>query len=180
MIIEHRAVALLRVFLVVLFGVLVLFQVMSLPGQFAYMAQQDPEHAYLRWPATAVTVFWVLCIQVVIVCTWKLLTLVKNDRIFSEASLVWVNAIVWVIIAAWVVLVSVFLYVGFNADDPGLPLLLFWMVVGVSVLGLLMVVMRALLWQATRVGGDGGAGRGWRAGGGAAGGGRGARGGGGG
>ena len=149
MIIEHRAVALLRVFLVVLFGVLVLFQVMSLPGQFAYMAQQDPEHAYLRWPATAVTVFWVLCIQVVIVCTWKLLTLVKNDRIFSEASLVWVNAIVWAIIAAWVVLVSVFLYVGFNADDPGLPLLLFLMVVGVSVLGLLMVVMRALLRQAT-------------------------------
>jgi len=149
MIIEHRAVALLRVFLVVLFGVLVLFQVMSLPGQFAYMAQQDPEHAYLRWPATAVTVFWVLCIQVVIVCTWKLLTLVKNDRIFSEASLVWVNAIAWAIIAAWVVLVSVFLYVGFNADDPGLPLLMFLMVVGVSVLGLLMVVMRALLRQAT-------------------------------
>ena len=133
----------------VLFGVLVLFQVMSLPGQFAYMAQQDPEHAYLRWPATAVTVFWVLCIQVVIVSTWKLLTLVKNDRIFSEASLVWVNAIVWAIIAAWVVLVSVFLYVGFNADDPGLPLLLFLMVVGVSVLGLLMVVMRTLLRQAT-------------------------------
>ena len=133
----------------VLFGVLVLFQVMSLPGQFAYMAQQDPEHAYLRWPATAVTVFWVLCIQVVIVSTWKLLTLVKNDRIFSEASLVWVNAIVWAIIAAWVVLVCVFLYVGFNADDPGLPLLLFLMVVGVSVLGLLIVVMRALLRQAT-------------------------------
>src|SRR5215216_5611299 len=60
-------------------GILVPFQTMSLPGQFAYLAQQDPEHAYLRWPATAVTVFWVLCIQVVIVCTWRLLTLVKND-----------------------------------------------------------------------------------------------------
>ena len=149
MIIEHRAVALLRVFLVVLFGVLVLFQVMSLPGQFAYMAQEDPEHAYLRWPATAVTVFWVLCIQLVIVSTWKLLTLVQNDRIFSEASLMWVNAIVWAVLAAWVVLVGVFLYVGFNADDPGLPLLLFLMVIGVTVLGLLMVVMRALLRQAT-------------------------------
>jgi Protein of unknown function (DUF2975) len=146
---EHRAVALLRVFLVLLFGILVLFQVMSLPGQFAYMAQEDPEHAYLRWPATAVTVFWVLCIQVVIVATWKLLTLVKNDHIFSEASMVWVNAIVGAIVAAWVVLVGVFLYVGFNADDPGLPLLLFLMVIGVTVLGLLMVVMRALLRQAT-------------------------------
>ena len=149
MVIEHRAVAFLRVFLVVLFGVLVVFQVMSLPGQFAYMAQQDPEHAYLRWPATAVTVFWVLCIQVVIVSTWKLLTLVKNDRIFSDASLVWVNAIVWAIAAAWVALLGVLLYVGFNADDPGLPLLLFLMVTGVTVLGLLLVVMRALLRQAT-------------------------------
>ncbi len=149
MVIEHRAVAFLRVFLVLLFGVLVVFQVMSLPGQFAYMAQQDPEHAYLRWPATAVTVFWVLCIQVVIVSTWKLLTLVKNDRIFSDASLVWVNAIVWAIAAAWVALLGVLLYVGFNADDPGLPLLLFLMVTGVTVLGLLLVVMRALLRQAT-------------------------------
>lgn len=149
MIDEDRAVAALRAFLVLLFGVLVLFQVMSLPGQFAYMAEQDPEHAYLRWPATAVTVFWVLCVQVVIVCTWKLLTLVKNDRIFSEASMVWVNAIVWAIAAAWVVLVGVLLYIGFNATDPGLPLLLFLMTVGVTVVGLLMVVMRALLRQAT-------------------------------
>ncbi|MGC5311238.1 DUF2975 domain-containing protein [Micromonospora zamorensis] len=133
----------------VLFGVLVVFQTLSLPGQFAYMAQESPEDAYLRWPATAVTVFWVLCVQVVIVATWQLLSLVKNDRIFTEASLKWVDAIVWAIAAGWVVLVGVFLYVGFNADDPGVPLLLFLLTVGVSVLGLLMVVMRALLRQAT-------------------------------
>ena len=95
------------------------------------------------------TVFWVLCIQVVIVCTWKLLTLVNNDRIFTDASLVWVNVIVGAIAAAWVVLVGVLLYVGVNADDPGLPLLLFLMLIGVTVLGLLMMVMRALLRQAT-------------------------------
>jgi hypothetical protein len=146
---EHLAVSGLRVFLVVLFGVLIFFQVVSLPGQFAYMAERDPEHAYLRWPATAVSVFWVLCIQVVIVCTWKLLTLVKNDRIFSDAAFGWVNAIVWAISAGWVVLVVAFLFIGVNASDPGLPLLLFVMVVGVTVLGLLMIVMRRLLRQAT-------------------------------
>ena len=145
----HRVVAPLRVFLVVLFGVLVMLQTFSLPGQFRYMAQESPESAYLRWPLTAVSVFWVLCVQVVVVATWQLLTLVKKDRIFSDASLAWVDAIVWAILAAWVVLVGVFLYVGFRADDPGLPLLLFLMVVGVTVLGLLMVVMRALLRQAT-------------------------------
>ncbi len=142
-------VSLLRVSLVVLFGVLVLFQVMSLPGQFRYMAQQNPEMAYLRWPATVVTVFWVLCVEVVIVCTWQLLTLVRADRIFSAPSLVWVNGIVGAIVAAWLVLVGVLLYVGLNADDPGLPLLLFLLTVGVTVLGLLLMVMRALLRQAT-------------------------------
>ncbi|MDG4808597.1 DUF2975 domain-containing protein [Micromonospora sp. WMMD1120] len=149
MVTEHRAVAALRVFLVVLFGVLVVFQTLSLPGQFAHMAAESPQDAHLRWPATAVTVFWVLCVQVVIVATWQLLSLVKNDRIFTPASLKWVDAIVWAIAAAWVVLVAVFLWVGFNADDPGLPLLLFLLTVGVTVLGLLMVVMRALLRQAT-------------------------------
>jgi CHASE1-domain containing sensor protein len=48
-----------------------------------------------------------------------------------------------------VVLVAVLFYVGFNAADPGLPLLLFLMSVGVTVLGLLMLVMRTLLRQAT-------------------------------
>jgi hypothetical protein len=149
MVIEQRAVALLRVFLVVLFGILVMLQTFSLPGQFRYMAQQSPESAYLRWPLTAIAVFWVLCIQVVVVCTWQLLTLVKDDRIFSDASLRWVNGIVGAVGAAWVVLLGVFLYVGFRADDPGMPLLLFLLLVGVAVLGLLLVVMRALLRQAT-------------------------------
>jgi hypothetical protein len=149
MITEHRVVAALRVFLVLLFGILVVFQTLSLPGQFRYMAEESPDQAYLRWPATAITVFWVLCVQVVIVSTWKLLTLVKKDRIFSEASLTWVNVIVWAIAAAWLVLLGVFLYVGFRASDPGLPLLLFLLLVGVTVLGLLMVVMSALLRQAT-------------------------------
>src|SRR3954453_13303729 len=120
---EKHVVVALRVFLLVLFAVLVLFQVMSLPGQFRHMAEVNPDLAYLRWPATAVTVFWVLCVEVVIVCTWHLLTLVRTDRIFTAPSLVWVNGIVWAIVAAWAVLLGVLLYVGLNADDPGLPLL---------------------------------------------------------
>lgn len=146
---ERWAVVPLRIFLAVLFGVLVLLQVMSLPGQFAHMAQESPDIAHLRWPLTAITVFWVVCAQVVVVCTWKLLTLVSRDRIFTPPSLKWVDAIVWAIAAAWAVLLGVFLAVGFNADDPGLPLLMFLVLTSVTVLGLLMVVMRALLRQAT-------------------------------
>nr|WP_294692522.1 DUF2975 domain-containing protein [uncultured Friedmanniella sp.] len=150
MITEQRAVFGLRVFLVVMFGVLLLLQVMSLPGQFRHMAEESPESAYLRWPLTLVSLFWVLCVQVVIVSTWKLLTLVKNDEIFSAASVIWVNAIVWAIAAAWVVFLGLFLYFGFFvADDPGVLILMFLLLVGVAVIGLLMVVMRALLLRAT-------------------------------
>lgn len=138
----------LRVFLVVLFAVLLLMQVMSLPGQFTHMAETTPEVAHLRWPLTAVSVYWVLCIQVVVVATWRLLTLVQADRIFTDASLVWVDVILGAIVAAWAVLVAVLALVGFTADDPGLPLLLFVVVI-ITVAALLMVVMRALLRQAT-------------------------------
>jgi hypothetical protein len=145
----HRVVDVLRVFLVLLFGVLVVFQTLSFPGQFAYMAKESPEDAHLRWPFTAIAVVVILCIQVVIVATWKLLTLVKHDRIFTQASLRWVDAIVWAIVAAWLVLVGVDVFVAFQADDPGAPMLLLFLTTGLTVLGLLMVVMRELLRQAT-------------------------------
>ncbi|WP_222195017.1 DUF2975 domain-containing protein [Modestobacter italicus] len=149
MAIEQRAVAPLRVFLVVLFVLLVVLQTVSLPGEFAQQAQESPQDAHLRWPLTAVAVFLVLCVQVVVVATWKLLTLVEDDRIFSDASSAWVDAIVRAVAAAWVVLTGVTLWSGFRADDPAVPILLVLTWSGVTVLGLLMVVLRALLRQAT-------------------------------
>jgi hypothetical protein len=151
MITERRAVLLLKVFLVALFGILVVFQTLSFPGQFAHMARENPHDASLRWPLTALFAFWLCCIEVVIVSTWKLLTRVRNDRIFTEASLVWVDVILWSIGAAWTVLLAVFSYVVLHADDPGLPMVLLLLLVGVAVFGLLMIVMRALLRQATRL-----------------------------
>jgi hypothetical protein len=151
---EERVVAPLRVGLVVLFGILVVFQTLSFPGQFAHMAQESPEMAGWRWPLTALAVFWLLCVQVVIVATWVLLSRVRADRIFTAASLVWVDVILAAIAAAWLVLVGLLLAVGLGADDPGLPMLLFALTVGVAVVGLLMVVMRALLRKATTLRSD--------------------------
>ena len=145
----YLAVLPLRVLLVLLFLFLVLFQVLSLPGQFAHMAEESPDLAYLRWPMTAISVIELLCVQIVIVCTWKLLGMVQEDRIFSDRSLVWVDAIVWTMAAAWTLLLGVLIFLGFRADDPGLPLLVTLLLLFGAVLGLLMVVMRALLRQAT-------------------------------
>ena len=63
------AVVPLRAFMVALFALLVLLQVMSLPGQFAHMAKESPEDAHLRWPLLTVAVLVLLCVQGGIVCT---------------------------------------------------------------------------------------------------------------
>lgn len=146
----HRwAVTLLRVSLVTLFVVLLLLQTFSFPGQFAYMAQENPQSAHLRWPLTIVFACWILCAQIVLVAIWKLLALIAANRIFTGVSMTWVDVIVRAIVAAWIILAGALLYVGLHANDPGLPLLLFTWFIGVTVLGLLMIVMRALLRQAT-------------------------------
>lgn len=142
------AVIALRIVLVVAFLLLVLFQVMSIPGQFAHMAAENPERAYLQWPLTIFFILEVACVQVVIASTWKLLTMVKQDRIFSSGALVWVDAIVWAIAAGWTMLAVFSAVVVLNADDPGVPLLLILMLVAGAALGLVVVVLRALLRQA--------------------------------
>ncbi|MHC1559417.1 DUF2975 domain-containing protein [Actinomycetospora sp. C-140] len=146
----ERVVLPLRVCLVVLFAVLLVFQTLSFPGQFAAMAQESPQFAPLRWPMTALAAFWLLCAEVVIVATWALLSRVRADRIFTPSSLVWVDVIVGAIAAAWVVLVGVAVWVASVADEGGpVTLLLSAPVLVVAVVGLLMIVMRALLRAAT-------------------------------
>jgi hypothetical protein len=146
---QHRVVLALRVFLVLLFAILVMLQTLSLPGQFAHLAEEHPEDADLRWPLTALAVFFVLCVQVVLVATWKLLGLVQKDRIFSDAAFTWVDTIVGAIAAAWIVLLGVVVWAGSQADDPGPMVVLALLLTSGAVLGLLMLVMRALLRQAT-------------------------------
>ncbi|MFF1253027.1 DUF2975 domain-containing protein [Pseudarthrobacter sp. NPDC058329] len=146
--INRLAVIALRIVLVVAFLLLLLFQVMSIPGQFAHMAQEDPDRANLQWPLTILFVLEVACVQVVIVSTWKLLSMVKQDKIFTRAALVWVDAIVWSIAAAWTMFAVFSAVVVLNADDPGVPILLILMLVAGAALGLVVVVLRALLRQA--------------------------------
>ncbi|VTR76151.1 DUF2975 domain-containing protein [Cellulomonas hominis] len=148
------AVALLRVLLVLLFLACVIGQTLSWPGQFASLADADPPVSHLRWPLTAVAVLILVCVEIVIVCTWKLLTMVKADRIFSPDAFAWVDGIVWAIVGAWLIFlagaltVGITIYVTPELRDPGIPVMLGGILLGSGVLVLLMIVMRALLRQA--------------------------------
>jgi hypothetical protein len=139
----------LRVLLVVFFVGLVFGQVVSLPGQFAHLASEEPDLAYLRWPLTVWSILEVLAVQVVVVCTWRLLSLVRADRIFSEEAFRWVDGIVAALAAGWALFVGFAAYVIARSDEPGTPILLIGMTLAAGVALLVMVVMRALLHQAT-------------------------------
>lgn len=150
MTLTNRAVVVLRVLLILLFGALLVGQLLSIPGQLAYLAEQSTTFAAFRWPLLMVVELGMLCGQVVIVCTWQLLSLVMADEIFSERAFGWVNAILLAMTVAWVLLLLA--AVGLSLllfDDPGTPMLLFGMVLAGGTVVLLMYVMRALLRQAT-------------------------------
>jgi len=146
--IVRRAVWPLRIMLVLTFAILVVFQVMSFPGQWAHMAREDPDLAWLRWPLTAYTTVLILCGEVVLACTWRLLTMVQEDRIFTEQALPWTDRIIAAIAVGWALVAGLFLVVGFTADDPAGPLILLAALLGGGTFGLLMLIMRSLLTQA--------------------------------
>jgi hypothetical protein len=150
----HLALIPLRIVLSLAFAGVLVLQTLSFPGKWAYEASQHPEQAWLRWPLTVFTGFELLCVEVVIVCTWQLLTMVQKDRIFSEAAFRWVDAIIVAMAAGWLGLAGALAVILPQADDPGAPFLLLNLLLAGAAVVLLVVVMRALLRQATNLRSD--------------------------
>ena len=150
----HRVVLPLRILLAIVFAALVAAQIWAVPAVLPDLSEPSLEQSFMRWTMLVVSVLGLVCVQVVIVCTWKLLTMVTTDRIFSAGSLPWVDAIVWAVAVGWAMLLGAFVCAYYFiidevSDDPVLPALLLLSLLVGAVLGFLMVVMRALLRQAT-------------------------------
>jgi hypothetical protein len=134
---------------------LLVAQVMSFPGEFLFTTEEGPGMDPWRWPLLLFAELEALCLQVVIVCIWRLLTLVQRDRIFTPASLRWVDVIMWTFVAAWLLLAamagSLIAYIYFTPElrDPGTPAMLTGITLIFAVMVLLIVVLRDLLRQAT-------------------------------
>lgn len=144
-------VLLLRIALVVAALWLLVLLAFALPGE---LSDGTPEAA-VRVPVQIVLSLVLLSVLAVIVCIWRLLTLITRDRLFSDASRRWVDAIVWSLAIGWGLLAgfalvaTAIIYFTPEIRDPGVPMLLFGVVVLSSLPLLLMVVMRGLLRQAT-------------------------------
>jgi hypothetical protein len=155
----RRVVLPLRILLGIVFAALVAAQVWGAPALLPDLAEPTLERSFMRWTMLAVSVLALAAVQVVVVCTWSLLTLVTQDRIFSSAALPWVDGIVRAVVVGWAMLLGAFVCAYYFiidevSDDPALPALLLLLLLVGAVLGLLMVVMRALLRQATNLRAD--------------------------
>lgn len=155
----RRIVLPLRVLLVIVFAGLLATQLRAVPAVLPDLADPSLEQSVMRWTMGAAAVLGLVCVQVVLLCTWVLLTKVTQDRIFSTDALRWVDGIVRASVVGWTMLLvafvcSYYFIIDEVSDDPVLPALLLVSLLVGAVAGLLVVVLRALLRQATNLRAD--------------------------
>lgn len=140
----------LRCGLVVLLLGMLVVQALVLPAMAADSAAQAPEIAYLRWPYLVASITVVACVQLAVLCVWRLLGFVQEGSIFSDRAFTWVDRIIGATVVATVLVLAMTAYLtAINMIPPGLLILLGGAVVGGTSLALLLLVMRALLVRAT-------------------------------
>jgi hypothetical protein len=110
----------------------------------------DPDDGSLPLtPLRVITILGIGAVQVIGVCVWRLVTMVRRGTVFSHAAFRYVDVIIGAIVAAALVWFAV---TALNApgqrDDPGVTVIMAG--VGLAILGvaLIVLVLRTLLAQA--------------------------------
>lgn len=120
---------------------LTILQLFSIPGQFRYMAQEDPESAYLRWPLTILGMSGILAFQVILVSLWYLIDEIRTPNPFSRRSIELIKRMRYALTYFLLILGLGLAFVLSQADDPGFPFLLIIITGSVT---LLLLVMREI------------------------------------
>ncbi|NKY10537.1 DUF2975 domain-containing protein [Cellulomonas hominis] len=139
----------LRVVIVLLFAGLLFFQAVLLPLLGVDIAEGGDDVVHLRWPVVVIGILGVATVEVVLVCIWRLLTMVRADTVFSRSAFRYVDVIIGAIAVAagLLLLLGVVLAPG-EAVPPGMVLALGIVAMGVGGIALLVLVLRALLARA--------------------------------
>lgn len=147
----HRVVVdTLRAMLGAALVVIAALQVVGLPWLSGVMARELTDEAFMRWPILTLAILGLVCVQVGIVCTLRLLGFTRSDDVFSSRALRWVDGIIGAFLAGSLVCVATLVYQSATVAGPPLWTL---MLIGGALAGfglaLLMTVMRTLLVRAT-------------------------------
>src|SRR5829696_2904244 len=129
----------LRAVIVALLAGSVFVQTVMVALLVADLKEIDPQYAYLRTWIPVIMVLGILTAQVVLVCVWRLVTMVRRGTVFSPAAFRYVHIVIGAIIAA-ALLIFAFgtLLAPGEAVAPGIVLLIGG--AGVAVLGVALVV----------------------------------------
>ncbi|MDR7302241.1 DUF2975 domain-containing protein [Haloactinomyces albus] len=145
----------LRVVLVVLLAGSMFVQTVMVPLLAIDLEELDANLAYLRIPFLVITLLGVVTVQVVLVCVWRLVTMVRRGTVFSHAAFRYVHVVIGAIVAAAllvfalaVLLASANHVVLGDVVAPGVVLLMCGAVVAVLGVALIVLVLRMLLAQA--------------------------------
>ncbi|PZT69201.1 DUF2975 domain-containing protein [Streptomyces sp. SW4] len=139
----------LRAVLVVLLAGSVFVQAVMVPLLASDMEGLDEDVAHLRTPVLLLIVLGVVTAQVVLVCVWRLLTMVRRGTVFSPAAFRYVDAVTGAFVAAALLVFTfaVVLAPG-EAVAPGVVGLVCGVSLAVLGVALIVLVLRALLAQA--------------------------------
>ena len=134
----------LRAVLVLVFAGTVFVQALMV---WTLVSGNDPESGSL--PLTAlrvITLLGLVSVQVVLVCVWRLATMVRHGTVFSHAAFRYVDVIIAAIVAAALVWFAVTIV---NApgqrDDPGVTVIMGGIGIGILGVALIVLVLRMLL-----------------------------------
>ncbi|MFW0773376.1 DUF2975 domain-containing protein [Paenarthrobacter nitroguajacolicus] len=96
----------------------------------------------------AIVVLGILCVQVVAVCVWRLLTMVRSGTVFSHRAFRFVDIIFGAIAIAAVLMFGIAVILAPGETAPGIVLLICGAALMIGGVALVVLVMRTLLAQA--------------------------------
>jgi hypothetical protein len=110
----------------------------------------DLTNTPVGWRAAAVGILalWILCLQVVAVCIWRLVSMAAADAVFSVAAFRYVNVVIGAVVTAAILTAGLGGMLVPGELAPGVVGLVFGAALATGGVALVVVVMKTLLRKA--------------------------------
>lgn len=140
------AVTALRVVLAMLMAGSVFVLAVMVPLIAADMRDLRGDPVY--YVALAIIVFGIISAQVVLVCVWRLVTMVRENTVFSDAAFRYVDIVIGAFVFASLLVFAFAVVLAPGEAAPGIVLLICGVSLAVFGVALVVLVLRMLLAQA--------------------------------
>lgn len=97
---QPRVTAVLKTLIAVMLLLLLASQLLVIPEVARITAIRNPDVAQLEVPGIIGAIIFLALVQVTLLCVWRLLSLVRAERIFSADAFRYVDIILWALAAA--------------------------------------------------------------------------------